>query len=104
MDNQRRRQEYRVREKNHTVRDIITLTKDIDARSPTVAPIYDDESSVHYSLEHSPKEEDRDFISGDADYGSSNYPYPASKIPLPSQASPPNTSQEGAQADPMRKY
>ena len=56
MDDQRRRREDRIREKNHAVPDIIPLTEDNDTRPPTGAPISDDESSVDSLLGHTPTE------------------------------------------------
>ena len=109
MENQRRRQEDLICEKNCTVPDIIPLTEDNDTRTPTGAPVSDNNAIVDSLLVHPPTESEGDFFSNDADYEPSNYPYPASKIPSKSQPSPPNTSQEGdislegAQVEPNRK-
>ena len=54
MENQRRRQEDHICEKNRAVLDIIPLKEDNDARPVTGAPIYDDKSSVGSSLGHPP--------------------------------------------------
>ena len=56
MENQRRRHEDCICEKNPAVPDIIILAEENNARPPTGAPVSDDESSVHYLLGHPPTE------------------------------------------------
>ena len=110
MENQRRRQEDHICEKNRAVLDIIPLKEDNYARPPTSTPVSDNESSVHSLLVHTPTESEGDFFSDDSDDGPSSYPSHASNIPSLSQTSPPNTyqegdiSREGYQAEPKRKY
>ena len=103
LENQHRHQEDRILKKNLLVPDIIALTEDNDAKPPTCAPVSDENSSVDYSLGHTPTESEGDFVSGNGDDGPSNSPSPASNIPSPSQPSPPNTSRGGYQAEPKRK-
>ena len=96
MENQSRHQEYRIRDKNRTVPDIIPLnTKDNDSRPPTGAPISDDESIVDSFLGHPPTESEGYVVSVDAKDGPTHSPSPASDISSPPQNSPPNNSQGG---------
>ena len=80
------------------------MTEDKKSRLPTNAPVSDDKSSIDSLLLHTTTESEGDFFSVDADDGPSNSQSPYYKIPSPSQPSPPNTSQEGDQAEPKRKY
>ena len=92
------------------VPDIIPLTEYNNDRPPKGDTVSDDDSSVDSSLGHPPTESKGCFVSGGADDGPSNYPSTAYKITSLSQRLPPNTSQEGdisqegAKADPKRKY
>ena len=82
LDNQKRHQEYFIREKNRAVPDIIPLnTKYKGDRLSTGAPVSDDKSSFYSQLGHPPIEPEGDFVSDNAEGGYPDSPSPDYNIP-----------------------